>query len=287
MDKAGSSSLPNKDRIIQALGEIDSLPDLNSSAKLPTCGILDLNVSQTSQVSLEQPSKAYKKSSAPPTMDLLAALSSASRVHGSSPVVAPLSGESSESSDDSKRRVNFQEPVTDMDSQTKSSAFPPFFIQSVAAPSSPEISEHSVEENTPGLQLQLFSASEGASPPKTSSSSKDQSTENSSPTDDRSPLSSPTLQRLFPLQSEAEALRPGCIAISRDVNGVIQSGSGKEYGSLLDLSRNSKRKVVNSTISNLQYRSDYTSSSGSDHSPSSSESDNQVIFSFFYFLFCT
>ncbi|XP_078439581.1 squamosa promoter-binding-like protein 15 [Wolffia australiana] len=183
----------------------------DKSASRP--GKFDLTISQNSEIT------------APSTRDLLSVLSSESKV------LQPMSGDGRDSS---KKSVNPQERLI----KTRALAFP----------SLSEVSDHSLDEISHDLELQLFSSSDGASPPKTSSSSKYQSTENSSPIDDRSALSSPAVQSLFPLRS-----------------------GDKDYGSMLGLSGDAERILVNG----LQYRFGDTSSSGSDQSPSTSDSGNQ------------
>uniref|UniRef100_A0A1D1ZCN6 Squamosa promoter-binding-like protein 15 n=1 Tax=Anthurium amnicola TaxID=1678845 RepID=A0A1D1ZCN6_9ARAE len=275
-DKPSSGSSPDKDRLIQVFSKVNSLPNLTSSAKLSEPGGFDLNVSQTSQVSLEQPSKADGNLSAPSTMDFLAGLSAA--LKAPEPInVAALSQGSSGSSGDEKSEVHSQNPVIDVNSQTKSTAFPPVSVarSNCALQSSKEILQHPATENDPSLQLQLFSSTEDESPADRRTYSKYLSAQNSNPMCNKSPSSSPVLRRLFPLQSDAETPKHERISISGHDNVMVEASTSRGFVSPLELSKDSERRVENHTIQNIPFHSSYASSSGSDYSPSSSNSDTQ------------
>ncbi|MQL98453.1 hypothetical protein Taro_031166 [Colocasia esculenta] len=275
VDKPSSSSLPDKGRLVQVLGKINSLPSLDSSIKTPKAVDFDLNVSQTSQISFEHSSKTDGNLPAPLTMDLLAVLSAALKAPAVNNV-ADFSQGSSESSGNERTKVHPEEFVSDGNVQTKSPEFSSVAVggSDCALQSSTEISEHSVN---PSLRLQLLSSIEDDSPPEMGSSSKYQYAESRNPINNKSPSSSPPdLWRLFPLQSEAESFKHNQISIIRDHDGMIEASNKNEgRGSVLELSRHSGRRVENCTILSVPYQAGYTSSSGSDQSPSSSNSDSQ------------
>uniref|UniRef100_A0A1D1Y3W2 Squamosa promoter-binding-like protein 15 n=2 Tax=Anthurium amnicola TaxID=1678845 RepID=A0A1D1Y3W2_9ARAE len=268
--------LHDKDRLSQILSKIKSLPNLNASAMLPKPGGFDLNVSQTSEDPPERLSITDGKLSAP-SVDLLAALSTALKVPGLNMDAASPQG-SSDGSANGKTKVNCLEPAADVNSQTKLPTFSPISVQrsSCAPRSSTEISEHPVAQTRSNLPLQLFSSTDDDSPPKTGSSRKYLSSESSNPMEDRSPSSSPPIvHRLFPLQSGTENLKRESTSTCREDNGMFEASTCRGWGSPLDLFKNSQRRVENRTVLNLPYQAGYTSSSGSDHSPSSSHSDAQ------------
>ncbi|MQM20362.1 hypothetical protein Taro_053380 [Colocasia esculenta] len=277
MDKTNiSASLPDKDRLSHILSKINSLPSVNLSAKLPQPGGFDLNVSQTPEDCSEQLPKTDGELSAPSNVDLLTVLSAAVKASGTN-MVAALSQGSSDGSADDKMKVNRQEPAADVNSQTKLPTFSPISVGRIScAPRSSDISENPVAQARPSLPLQLFSSTEGDSPPKTGSSGKYLSSESSNPMEDRSPSSSPpVVHRLFPLQSGTEPLKHANASICREDNGMVEESTSRGWISPLELFKDSERRVGNGTILNLPYQAGYTSSSGSDHSPSSSQSDAQ------------
>lgn len=276
---ANGLSIPDKDRLIQILGNMNSLPiSGNSSAKLPAPGGFDLNIAHGIQTSLEQASKV-NGISAPSTMDLFAVLSAA--LAASSPdVLAVLSQGRSDSSGDDKSKVNCLEQAAGFNVQKKST--PMFPTAGVDKNSSfrlpPEVSECPVQESRPSLPLQLFSSSpEDDSPQKLGSARKYFSSDSSNPMEERSPSSSPpVVQKLFPLQSMTDHARHERMSISREDNVTIESSTSRGWNSGLDLFRGSNGRAENGgTVSNIPYQSGYTSSSGSDHSPSCSNSDAQ------------
>lgn len=135
-----------------------------------------------------------------------------------------------------------------------------------------EDSDCQVLEARMNLPLQLFSSSpESYSPPKLPSSRKYFSSGSSNQTEDRSPSSSPGVQRLFPVQTSAEeATRPE-ITITQEVEGDTEMHSERAHIVPLELFRDYDRRQEPGA-----YRTEYTSSSGFDHSPSSLSLDSQV-----------
>lgn len=282
-DKTSNNiSIADKDRLIQILSKINSLPaSANSTARLPVPGNFDLNISShNSQVPSEHQSKANGISHAPSTVDLFAVLSAA--VAASSPdALAILSQCRSASSGDDKSKVNCLEQEVGFNVQKKPMPmFPAVGLEKGSNFQPPiEISESPVQESRQGLPLQLFSSSlEDDSPPKLGSARKYFSSDSSNPMEERSPSSSPPVeQKLFPLHSSAEANKHVSISMRREDDVTTESRTSCGWNSTFELFRGSNGRAENGgAVSNLPYQSGYSSSS-SDHSPSSSNSGSQVM----------
>eukprot|EP00262_Sarcandra_glabra_P018726 TRINITY_DN682_c0_g2_i1.p1 TRINITY_DN682_c0_g2~~TRINITY_DN682_c0_g2_i1.p1 ORF type:complete len:1086 (-),score=197.20 TRINITY_DN682_c0_g2_i1:605-3862(-) len=266
------TSLPDRDRLIQIISKINSLPvSANSSARLPVAGTLDLNISQMPQTCSEQTSKMNEISSSPSTVDLLAVLSAA--LTTSSPdTVGGLSQGSSDSSGDDKSKVNCLEKATGFNLQSQPSpVFPTVRTErnNGTFRSPLEVSEGPVQEIRQSLPLQLFNSSpEDNSPPKVGSARNYFSSESSNPMEERSSSSSPVVvQKLFPLYSATEVMKHERMA--------IEASTSHGWNSPLELLKGSRGRAENDVGPHLPYQAGYTSSSGSDHSPSSSNSDIQ------------
>ncbi|KAK1306063.1 Squamosa promoter-binding-like protein 15 [Acorus calamus] len=252
--KTNDSSLPDNERLIQILTKINPIP----TNSVPPPGNLDLNVSQASQVSTNNSSKVSGNPTAPSTMDLLAVLSAAAPT-----ALAALSQGNSDSGDDDKTKINFLLPTHAL---------------SVPEKRSSSGGAECPQEVQASLALQLFSSSaEDDSPPMLGSSVKYFSSESSNPMEERSPSSSPPIeQKLFPLHSMSEAARYETVSIFREDNAIVEASTSRGGVSPLELFKNSSQRAENSGVQHLQsFPAGYTSSSGSDHSPSSSNSDQQ------------
>ncbi|XP_058069804.1 squamosa promoter-binding-like protein 14 isoform X2 [Magnolia sinica] len=272
-------SIADADRVIQILSKIISLPMSTGSAKLPVLGGFDLNISQTSQASSEQPSSMNRNQPASSNVDLLAVLSAA--LAACSPnVLAILSQGSSDISSYDKTKANSLEQDAGFNLQKKeSSVFPSVGMErSNSSYRSPlELSECLVQDAQPSLSLQLFSSSpEDGSSPNLGSSRKYFSSDSSNPMEERSPPSSPPLvQKLFPLHSAKEIMKHERMSVCREDNVAIEASTSNDWSSALELFKGSNGMVGNNGVSVVPFQAGYTSSSGSDYSPSSSNSDAQ------------
>ena len=234
----------------------------------------DLNVSQpTQQESLDQSCKANSGVAAPSTSDLLAALSAA--VAASAPdVLASLSQGSSYSSGDDKTKMPSVQTATDANSHNKLAQ-----IFSSAGNGRPPLDSSNLprQETRQILPLQLFGSAEDDSPPKLASSVKYFSSESSNPMEDRSPSSSPPMaQKLFPLHSATERKHER-MSVCREHDGAVEASTSRGWTTPLELfNKDSERRAESGVVHSLPYQGGYTSSSVSDHSPSSSNSDAQV-----------
>ncbi|OVA01044.1 Transcription factor [Macleaya cordata] len=267
-------AIPDKDRLIQILSKIASPPVAsNSASRSPVPGGFDLNVSQ--EVSSEHQNKMNGIASGPSTMDLLAVLST---LAGSSPdALAFLSQRSSLSSDD-KTKLNCLDKAAGFNLQKK--PVPGFSSvggerSSTSYQSPVEVSDGHVQVARPNLPLQLFSSSpDDDSPPKMGSAWKYFSSDSSNPME--SPSSSPpVVQKLFPMQTASEIMKRERMSISGEDNGTVEVSTTRGWNSPLELFKGPNGRVENSSVQNLPYQGGYASSSGSDHSPSSSNSDAQ------------
>lgn len=274
---ANNSSVPDRDQLIQILSKLNSLPlPADFAAKLPISGSLNRNT--PGQSSSEHQNRLNGKTSSPSTMDLLAVLS-ATLAASAPDALAFLSQRSSQSSDSEKTKLTCLDQAIGPDLQKRQTLeFPSVGGErsSTSYQSPMEDSDCQVQETQPNLPLQLFSSSlEDDSPPKLASSRKYFSSDSSNPMEERSPSSSPpVVQKLFPMQASMETVKPERMSISGEVNGNI--GAGRAHGATsLELFRRSDRGADNGAVQSFPYQAGYTSSSGSDHSPSSLNSDAQ------------
>ena len=219
-----------------------------------------------------------KNTSSPSTVDLLAALS-ATLTSSSSDALAILYQRSSHSSDSEKTKSTCPDNVAAPSTRNRA---PLEFTSvrgernSVSYQSPIEDIECQIQETPANLPLQLFSSSlEDGSPPKLPSSRKYFSSDSSNPLEERSPSSSPVVQKLFPMHSTPEAAKYEKMPIGRDTN--TNAEGNKTHGSILPLELfRSKRGTGHGSLQHFPSQAGYTSSSGSDHSPSSLNSDAQV-----------
>ncbi|GKV33347.1 hypothetical protein SLEP1_g41869 [Rubroshorea leprosula] len=296
------SSVPDRDQLIQILGKLNSLPlPMDLAAKLPNIGSLNgKNIGQPGPGNGNQLNG--KNTSSPSTMDLLAALSATLGASSSDAVAIPHGN--SQRSDSEKSRSTCPDQAASPNLQKRC----PLEFASVGGERSStsyhspvEDSDCQIQEAQTNLPLQLFSSSpEGDSPPNLPSSRKYFSSDSSNPMEDRSPSSSPVVQKFFPVHSRAETGKYEKMLISRDVNanadrsrthgsilplelfggpkrGVDQTEGSRTNGSILPLELFSgpKRGADQGSFQSVPCQAGYTSSSGSDHSPSSLSSDSQ------------
>ncbi|XP_010270607.1 PREDICTED: squamosa promoter-binding-like protein 14 [Nelumbo nucifera] len=274
---ANGPSTPDRERLIQILNKINALPfSGNSASRLPVPCSFDLNVSQ--EASSDSLNKTNGNTPVPSTTDLLAALSAA--LAAATPdAIALLSQRNSKSCDDDKSKLNSLDQAGGFHLQKKPISGCPSIggERSNSTSQSPvETPDCQVHISRPNLPFQLFSSSpEGGSLPKLGSSRRYFSSDSSNPLEERSPSSSPIVQKLFPLHSEAEILKHERMSMSGEDNATIETSTTRGWTSPLELSKGPNGRLESGSAQNLQYQGGYTSSSGSDHSPSSSNSDAQ------------
>ncbi|KAK1441531.1 hypothetical protein QVD17_07506 [Tagetes erecta] len=247
-----SSPLPNKDQLIQILNKISALPiplvpgnTTKADQEKPSSESQKVNI-KTSSSSMEVNIKTGSS-----TMDLLGVLSG----------TEPLSQKRNDGLDPDKPNSGYPDqtmvlkPVSEVHSggERSSTSF-----------QSREDSDCQVIDTPVNLQLQLFSSSpENDSLPKLASNRKYFSSDSSNPTEDPSPSSSPpVVQRFFPPK-----------ASRGNVNA--SAGHGGTTTMSLELFGGPNGITDNISIQSSPYRAGYTSSSGSDQSPSSLNSDPQ------------
>ncbi|XP_042494799.1 squamosa promoter-binding-like protein 14 [Macadamia integrifolia] len=272
---ANTPPIPEKDRLIQIISKINnSLPVAANSASWPPSESFDLNVSQPAP--LDHSNKINGNTSSPSTTDLLTVLSAA--LAPSPDSLGITSQRSSHGSDDDKTKLNCVDQHASVTSQKEStSGFPLVGERSNSDFRSPiEISDCQIQESQPSLTFQLFSSSpEGDSPPKLESSRKYFSSDSSNPMEERSLSSSPVMQKLFPMQTSAEIMKLERASVSVEDNGTVEASSTRGWSSALELFKGPNGRVENGSVQIPPYQAGYASSSGSDHSPSSSNSDAQ------------
>lgn len=238
---------PNKDQLMQILNKINSLPlPADLASKLPVPNVDQEKTSPEIQ-------KVNKKPPGSSTMDFLGVLSGSSESQKVNQVI----------DSDNNNKTNsgcVNQTMVNSGGERSSTSF-----------QSREDSDCQVMDTDThlNLQLQLFSSSpEDDSPPKLASSRKYFSSDSSNPMEDRSPSSSPpVVQRLFPTKASRERMKPESMSTSGEVTANV-----KVSGMSLELFGGVNNDV---SIQSSPYRAGYTSSSGSDQSPSSLNSDPQ------------
>nr|UER43247.1 SPL14.2 protein [Populus tomentosa] len=272
------TTVPDKDQLIQILSKINSLPlPMDLAAKLSN--IASLHGKNPDQPSSAHQNRLHGTASSSSTMDLLAVLS-ATLAASAPDALAILSQRSSQSSDSDKSKLTGPNQVTGSDLLKRSNVeFASVGGERVSYcyESPVEDSDCQIQESRPNFPLQLFSSSpENDSPPKLASTRKYFSSDSSNPIEDRSPSSSPpVVQKLFPLQSTAETMKSEKMSISREVNANVEGSRSHACVLPLELFRGSNREPDHGSFQSFPYQGGYTSSSGSDHSPSSHNSDSQ------------
>ncbi|PON73252.1 SBP-box transcription factor [Trema orientale] len=272
------SSLPDKEQLLQILSKINSLPlPVDLAAKLHNLVTLNRKISE--QTSSDHHDKLNGRAS-PSTMDLLAALT-ATLAPSPPDAIATLSQRSSHSSDSGsgKTKLNcYDQPNAPASHKRLPQDFPSVGgdRSSTSYQSPMEDSDCQVQETRVNLPLQLFSSSpENDSPPKLASSRKYFSSDSSNPIDERSPSASPpVVQKLFPMQTMAETVKSEKRSASREIDVNVDSSRINGCNMPFDLFRGSNKATDAGSIQSVPYQAGYTSS-GSDHSPSSLNSDVQ------------
>lgn len=268
--------LPDRDRLIQILSKLNPSAGATNPPNFPVSGGFDLNVSQ--QVPSEHLSKINGNASAPSTMDLLAVLSAA--VGASSPDTLANLSRSSHSSNDDKTKTNGSDQPAGCNYQKKPiSGYQPFGMErSCTTFHSPvEVSDGQAHEVHPSLPLQLFTSSlEEDCPSKMDSARKYLSSDSSNPMEERSPSSSPpVVHKLFPLRNASENMKHESLSTSGEDNATAEVSTTRGWNPPMEFFKESSSRARNSVVQNSSYQVGYASSSGSDHSPSSSKCDSQ------------
>lgn len=272
--------LPNKDQLIQILNKINSLPlPVDLAAKLPVSGNLN-RIVPDKVVSENQNRLNGNGNPCSSTMDLLAVLSAKPATPAPDARVT-VSQRSSQGSDTDRTNSDCLDQGTFLNLHNG----PGVKFPSVGGGERSSTSFHSPVEDSdcqvmdaPGnLPLQLFSSSpENDSPPKLASSRKYFSSDSSNPMEERSPSSSPpVVQRLFPTHASREMLKPETMSTSGEVTANGKGSRSRGCIPSLELFGGSNPVADNGSIQSSPYRAGYTSSSGSDQSPSSLNSDPQ------------
>lgn len=264
--------MPDKDNIVQIISKINSINNANSPAKSPPSEVIDLNASHgQQQISVQKATKVIDKQTVPSTMDLLTVLSGA--LGASTPETNTSQSQgSSDSSGNNKSKSHSTEPACVVNSHEKSiRSFPAAgMLRSNSTHGSPD------RDNHPFLSLQLFGNTVDI-PAKMDTTNKYLSSESSNPMDERSPSSSPPITHtFFPTRSVNEGARHPRIAdYGEDAATVENSATRGWCAPPLELFKDSERPTENGSPPNPTYQSCYASTSGSDHSPSTSNSDGQ------------
>ncbi|KAL2232157.1 squamosa promoter-binding-like protein 14 [Sesamum indicum] len=266
------ASIPDKDQLIQILSKISSLP-------LPADVTARLRGSIPNLLSSENLNQMNGNASSRSTMNLLAVLSATPGVP-SFDAFANHSQPSTEGSDSEKSksvcvdqaaRLNVHRGPM-MESPTVGGE-----RTSTSYDSPMEEVDFHVQETSPSLPLQLFTPS-----PEDYRSTKSPSYRNflscgsSNHSEERSPMSSPpVVHDLFPMQTSREIMKDKHLSNSEGEIANAKQTISNECSTSLQLFRDSTLATENGSNQSSPYQAGYTSSSGSDHSPSSLNSDAQ------------
>ncbi|KAF7108428.1 hypothetical protein CFC21_108912 [Triticum aestivum] len=272
--------IPDKDNLVQIISKINSINNANSVAKSPPSEAIDLNASQGQQQdsSVQNATKVVDKQTVPSTMDLLTVLSGALGTSTPETNTSQSQG-SSDSSGNNKSKSHSTEPACVVNSHEKS--IRPFPAAGMLRSSSthgspPEVYKQPDRDTHPYLSLQLFGNNEDI-PVKMDTANKYLSSESSNPMDERSPSSSPPVTHtFFPTRSVNEGIRHPRIADYGEDGATVENSTTRAWcAPPLELFKDSERPTENGSPPNPTYQSCYASTSGSDHSPSTSNSDGQ------------
>ncbi|KAK6160888.1 hypothetical protein DH2020_004269 [Rehmannia glutinosa] len=272
-DRSGKcSSVPAKDQLIQILSKINSLP-------LPENLAAKLNGSVPNLISSENQNQKNGNASSQSTMDLLAVLS-ATRGAPSSVASEIHSQPSTEGSDSEKSKSTCGDRAACLNLHRG-----PMMEFSTVTGERSSMSYHSpmeevdchVQESSPSLQLQLFSSSpEDNSARKLPLGRNYISSSSSNPSKEISPLSSPpVVHDLFPMRTSRETMKDDHLSNREGEIAFVKSTMSNGCSTSLQLFGGPIHAAENGSIQSSPHRAGYTSSSGSDHSPSSLNSDAQ------------
>ncbi|KAL0352555.1 UNVERIFIED_CONTAM: Squamosa promoter-binding-like protein 16, partial [Sesamum calycinum] len=272
------ASVPDKDQLIQILSKISSLP-------LPADVTARLRGSIPNLLSSENLNQMNGNASSRSTMNLLAVLSATPGVPSFDAAFENQSQPSTEGSDSEKSksvsvdqaaRLNVHRGPM-MESPTVGGE-----RTSTSYDSPMEEVDFHVQDTFPCLPLQLFTPSpEDCRSTKSPSYRNFLSSGSSNHSEERSPMSSPpVVHDLFPMQTSREIMKDKHLAYSEGevANGEVANAKqtmSNNCSTSLQLFRDSTLATENGSNQSSPYRAGYTSSSGSDHSPSSLNSDAQ------------
>ncbi|KAL0324788.1 UNVERIFIED_CONTAM: Squamosa promoter-binding-like protein 14 [Sesamum radiatum] len=272
------ASVPDKDQLIQILSKISSLP-------LPADVTARLRGSIPNLLSSENLNQMNGNASSRSTMNLLAVLSATPGVPSFDAAFENQSQPSTEGSDSEKSksvsvdqaaRLNVHRGPM-MESPTVGGE-----RTSTSYDSPMEEVDFHVQDTFPCLPLQLFTPSpEDCRSTKSPSYRNFLSSGSSNHSEERSPMSSPpVVHDLFPMQTSREIMKDKHLAYSEGevANGEVANAKqtmSNNCSTSLQLFRDSTLATENGSNQSSPYRARYTSSSGSDHSPSSLNSDAQ------------
>lgn len=276
------SSRPDKDQLMQILSKINSLP---LSADLAA----KLKGSIPNYVASENQNQLDGNACSPSTKDLLIALSTSPGAL--SPEAFEIqSHPNSEGSDSEKSKS--QSRCIDQAACLNLHRGPLMELptsggerSSLSYHSPMEEVEFHAQETSPSLPLQLFSPSpEDYRSMKLPLDRNFLSSGSSNPSVDITPQSSPlVVHDLFPMRISREPVKDNRLSNSVGEIAYRKATMSNVCSTSLQLFGGSKLAAENVSIQSSPYRAGYTSSSGSDHSPSSLNSDAQVVFIIYLF----
>lgn len=266
------SSITEKDQLLQILSKIDALPTI-LAAKLPHLKTTTGSISD--HACSENQKQTSGNASSRSAINLLGGLSATPGM----PSSEIQSHSSADGSDSEKSKSAYVDQAANLQKGSMMEFPSVGGERSSTSYHSPmeEVDCH-IQETSPSLHLQLCSSSpEDNSTRKLSSSGNYLSSNSSNPSSEISPASSPPLVRdLFPMQSSRESVKDDRLSNSEDELTYLKSTMSNGCSTSLRLFGGLIQVTDNGSIQSLPCQAGYTSSSGSDRSPSSLNSDAQV-----------
>lgn len=277
--------MPNKDQLMHILSKINSLP-LPADVAMKLSAAKSCNASVHNLSSSENKNQMMENASSPSTLDLLAVLSATSGTPSSDAFEIQYQPSTEDSGSEKSKS-----PCVDQATRINSWRGPIVEVPTVGERSGTsyhyplEDVDCHVQE-TPSLPLQLFSSSpEDDNGRKLQSGGKNFfSCGSSNPSEGRSPMSSPPIVHdLFPVHTSKETMKHDSLPSSR---GNMKASTSNDCNTSLQLFGCSVRTNENCLIPSSPYHARYSSSSGSDRSPSRLLSDVQVFLLSFFLTRC-
>ncbi|XP_052188154.1 squamosa promoter-binding-like protein 14 [Diospyros lotus] len=269
------SSVANKDQLIQILRKINSLPlPKGLEVKLPVPGNSIWALQE--QVPSDNLNAMNRNLASPSTKDLLAVLS-ATLAASTPDALSVLSQRSNQEVEAKNTNPTCLNKALSLNMQKAESLKFPIVggeKSSTSYQSPVEDSDCQIQETRSNLPLQLFNSStEDDNSSKLACARKCFSSDSSNPIEEISPSSSPpVVQNLFPVPT-ARKPESGRVSTGLELKANVEGSTTQGCVTSIEVFGGSKRGFLNGPFRTFPYQEGSTSSSGSDHSPSSSNSD--------------
>lgn len=288
MEKSNGQSSLDGDQVVQLLNRMNSSFPSSQKVAPPSEGF-DLNIAQNLQSPRSEVPKANGSPSTGSTTELLAILSA---LTGPSHDALALLRNSLATNLKGNLKAHHQNvlppsptPVAPQKPQERDIQNQKTNLIVDSGANNRKINATYQDNSRTHLPLRLFNSLEEDNSPPNAFTRKYFSSDSSNPTE-RSPSSSPpVVQNLFPLHSGDESRENDCVSVCKEDNLTLETSPSNDRCSAYELSKLESRVHNQNFMSGFLHQSlesrtavvqpSYTSSSGSDQSPASSNSDSQ------------